>query len=142
MTNKDLRPAFPMLLLLEDDPAVRRSLQMVLQGQGFHVRAYGSAAMLLKDPDAAEAACLVTDYRLADANGIEVLTTLRGRGWPGPAILITGHGSRELGQRALDASFAVIFEKPLRQFSLAKAARRLVHPNEGELNKSPCEKVP
>ena len=57
-------------------------------------------------------------------------------------IAAAGHGSRELGRRALDASFAVIFEKPLRQFSLAKAARRLVHANEGESNKFPCEKVP
>lgn len=126
MTDKDISPSAPVLLLLEDDPAVRRSLQMVLQGHGFLVRAYASAAMLLADHGLAEAACLVTDYRLADRSGIDVLTTLRERGWPGPAILITGHGSRDLGQKALNAGFAHIFEKPLRQFSLAKAAERLV----------------
>lgn len=132
MINKDIALARPLLLLLEDDPAVRRSLQMVLRGQGFQVHAHASAAMLLEDRDAAEAACLITDYRLTDMTGIEVLEILRERGWHGPAILITGHGSKELGERARWAGFIQTFEKPLRQFSLAKAVERCVRNNAGD----------
>ena len=118
-------PARPLLLLLEDDPGVRRSLQLVLQGQGFEVRAHESAATLFADSSITRAACLVTDYQLAGTTGIDVLIALRGLGWSGPAILITGHGSNELSRRATSAGFDAIFEKPLRRFSLAKAALRL-----------------
>lgn len=120
MTKLDSGPTRPVLFLLEDDPGVRRSLQLVLQGQGFEVRAHESAARLLADSRIRQAACLVTDYRLADMTGVDVLVALRDLGWHGPAILITGHGSKELSQRALTAGFAAIFEKPLRKFSLAK----------------------
>ena len=132
MTKPYTAPARPLLLLLEDDPGVRRSLQLVLQGQGFEVRAHESAATLFADSNISRAACLVTDYRLADTTGIDVLIALRGLGWSGPAILITGHGSDELSRRATGAGFAAIFEKPLRRFSLAKAALRLAPRPNGE----------
>lgn len=126
MTKKNLDTARPVLLLLEGDPAVRRSLQLVLQGQGFNVRAYPSPAMLLAGVGAMRAICLVTGYRLAGMNGIEVLAALRGCGWAGPAILLVGHGSEKLTQQALGSGFELVLNKPLRHFSLAKLVMRLV----------------
>ena len=126
MKEKNPCPSRPVLLLLEDDAAVRRSLQLVLEGQGFQVRAYASSTMLLADRSIAGAACLIADYRLADIDGIEALVRLRRRGWGRPAILITAHGSKALMRRALSSGFAIVLEKPLRQFSLAKTVRQLV----------------
>lgn len=125
MTKLDAGAARPLLFLLEDDPAVRRSLQLVLQGRGFDVRAHESPVTLLADEGICAAACLIADYRLAHMTGIDVLLALRGLGWLGPAILITGHGSKDLSKRAAEAGFAAIFEKPLRKFSLVKALHKL-----------------
>lgn len=125
MTEPDPGAALPVLLLLEDNPGVRRSLQLLLQGQGFDVRAYASGATLLADGEADRGICLVSDYQLEDMTGIEVLGELRARGWLRPAILITGMPSAELHARATAAGFSQLFEKPLLSFSLASAVRAI-----------------
>ncbi|MEI9928825.1 MAG: response regulator [Sphingomonas sp.] len=110
----------PRLLLIEDDDTVRRSLQMLLQGQGFDVRSFASAAPALRDtPESARV--LVADYRLPDGDGLVVVRRLRERGWAGRAILITGHGSPALTEAAHAAGFDVILDKPLRQHELLSA---------------------
>src|SRR5690606_29586908 len=98
----------PPIALLEDDHAVRRSMQLLLQGRGFAVKAYGSAEALLADPETANAACLLADYHLEDMDGISVLEILRARGWTGAAILVTAYGSATLTARADAAGFSQI----------------------------------
>ena len=51
----------PRILLVEDDDAVRRSLQLLLVAQGYDVRAYRSGKGLAEDPEALKAACLLAD---------------------------------------------------------------------------------
>lgn len=115
----------PSILIVEDDPAVRRSLLLLLRGRGFGAKAWSAA-----DPALAEAArsapdCLIVDYRLEGGDGIAMLASLRANGWPGPAILISAYGSAELDARAHDAGFALILEKPLREHALIDAVSRL-----------------
>ncbi|MCI4592459.1 response regulator [Sphingobium sp. BYY-5] len=120
-----LRAAQPKILLLEDDAGVRRSLQLLLQAQGFEVRAYAASAALLADETARDAACLVADYRVEDIDGIAVLMRLRAKNWTGPAILITAFSSQDLRERATSAGYAVVLEKPLRQHVLVETISRL-----------------
>mgnify|MGYP003639109955 CR=1 FL=1 len=119
------------VLIVEDDPSARRSLLLLLTGRGFDVVAYSGVALALADADARSLACLVTDYRLQDGNGIDLLATLRGRGWTGPAILISAFGSGELAKRAGDAGFAEIFDKPMREHELVDAVGRLTRERSG-----------
>ena len=116
----------PVMLLVEDEPAVRRSLQLVLQGSGFTVRSYGSGATLLADPDAGGADGLVADYRLPDGDGLSVLRGLRAVGFRGQAILITAFGSSDLVVRAREAGFDRVLEKPLGDRVLRDAISGLV----------------
>ena len=116
----------PKILLVEDDPAVRRSLQLLFQATGYDVRAYASGATLLADDTSLDAACLVADYRMAGCDGIDTLVQLRANGWAGPAILITGFPSAGVANRARSAGFDAVFEKPLRQHALVKAIAGLV----------------
>lgn len=113
------------ILLVEDDPAVRRSIQLLLQAKGFDVRAYAAGATLLADQSNADAICFIADYRLNELDGIAVLTRLRERGWTGPAILITAFPDAGLAYRAREAGFNVVYEKPLRQHALVDAVMRL-----------------
>ncbi|WP_278393012.1 response regulator transcription factor [Sphingobium yanoikuyae] len=105
-------PERPRVLLVEDDSAVRRSIQLILQARGYDVRAFSSGALALADPSALEAACLVTDYRMAGMSGLDLLRGLRAVGWRRPAILITAHRSDYI-EDSEGALFDEILEKPL-----------------------------
>lgn len=120
------RTTRPQLLLVEDDPAVRRSMQLLLQAQGYVVRAYATGQALIDDEKAIEAHCFIADYRLEHMDGITVLSQLRERGWRGPAILVTAFPSTELSDRAREAGFSSIFDKPLRQYELVDTVSRLL----------------
>lgn len=110
-----------VVLLVEDEDAVRRSLQLFLTGRGYHVRAYSAAATLLGDRSLDQAGLLVADYRLPDSNGVHLLTTMRERGWVGRAILMTGHGSERLEEMARNAGFEIVMGKPLQHQQLLLA---------------------
>lgn len=110
----------PQLLLIEDDEEVRRSFQLLLQGHGYEVRAFGSAASAIAG-DPAQFDMMICDYLLPDGDGLEVLRALRGAGWQGRAILMTGFPDAQLVARARACGFATILEKPLRARDLVAA---------------------
>lgn len=116
----------PRLALVDDDPGVRRSLQLMLSGRGLEVRAYGAGRDLLADPLAREADVLVADYKMPEANGLELLARLRAAGWAGPAILITGYPEPDLAARALQAGFMHVLAKPLVDGALANTIAGLL----------------
>ncbi|MFT3965913.1 MAG: response regulator [Sphingobium sp.] len=114
-----------MIIIVEDDPLVRRSLQLLLLAQGHEVRTYASGQALLADGQGQDADCFIADYRLTDMDAITLLTRLRARGAAWPAVLITGLRTPELDEQALAAGFAAIFEKPLRLHTLTDMVARL-----------------
>jgi len=116
----------PTILLVEDDAGVRRSLQLLLRAQGYEVKAYFDGQPLLSDERSMDAACLIADYRLPDANGLAILSMLRERGWERPAILITAFPSSDLEDKAHAAGFDLVLEKPLRPQVLVSLVERLV----------------
>lgn len=124
--SKGVTRGFPRVLIVEDDPGARRSLLLLLKGRGLDAVAYPTATQALADAAAHPPACLVADYRLEDENGIALLEKMRGDGWKGPAILISAFGSDALSRRAEAAGFTLIFEKPLREYALVDAIRRLI----------------
>ena len=111
-------PQHPLLVLVEDDDAVRRSLQLLLFGRGFQVRSFASASSALADPGAIDARYLVADYRLPESDGVSLLRAMRARGWQGRAVLITAYASEILREAANAVGFNAIVEKPLRQQDL------------------------
>ncbi|MES2443034.1 MAG: response regulator [Pseudomonadota bacterium] len=109
------------VLVVEDDDGVRRSLELMLGGRGFRVRAYGAAEPLLADPLADVVALLVSDYRLPGMDGLAMIRALRERGWRGRAVLVTASMAPGLHDRALAAGFDVVLEKPMRPHALIAA---------------------
>lgn len=106
-------PPRPHVLLVDDDAALRMSLEFSLDLEGFEVTAMESGeALLLIDDLPLKGACLVLDQNLPGVTGVETLRQLRARGVTLPALLITSHpppGVRD----AAKASGARIVEKPL-----------------------------
>jgi two-component system, LuxR family, response regulator FixJ len=110
--TREVVPALPILLVVDDDTAVLNSLKFVLQLEGFAVRLYGSAQELLDEPGLPASGCLLVDHYMPGMSGLELLAALRRRGVTLPAILITGHPSVALRRRAEEASVRLL-EKPL-----------------------------
>ena len=101
-----------VLLILDDDSAVRASLKFYLEIEGFEVRTYSSAHELLNEDSLPASSCLVVDYHMPTMNGLEVVAQLRDRHILNPAILVTSHPNENLRNRA-DAAGISIVEKPL-----------------------------
>lgn len=114
----------PLLVLVDDDPAVLGSLTFAFETEGFSVRAYPNAEALLAQAPP-NCACYVLDQRLPGLSGLDVLERLRQLGEHAPAVLITTHPSAETRSRALAAG-AEIVEKPLLGETLARHVRDVV----------------
>lgn len=110
--QSELGPAMPVIVIVDDDPAVRSSLAFSLQTEGFSVRSYASGAELLREVPVSKPVCLVIDYKLSGMNGLDLLAELRRRQVAAPAILITTHPSAAVRERATATGTALI-EKPL-----------------------------
>lgn len=102
----------PIVVIVDDDLAIRSSLAFSLQTEGFSVRCYASGPELLADCPVAQPDCLVIDYQLPGMNGLDLLAALRSREVAAPAILITTHPTSAVRARAAAAGMVVI-EKPL-----------------------------
>jgi len=114
----------PPLILVEDDDALRRGLQLLLQGQGFDVRAFALASSALDHGRASAPGYLVVDYRLAEDDGIALLRTMRAEGWSGVAVLITAYPTPEVRTSAAEVGFAAVLDKPFRDNDLLRALLR------------------
>jgi CheY-like chemotaxis protein len=100
------------ILVSDDDPAVRRSLQLVLKSRGYAVRGYTTASALAIDPRAPCADCVIVDYNMPDIDGLALLNKLRCEGWCGRSILISAYYDDALVARALAAGVDEVVAKP------------------------------
>lgn len=108
-------------VLVEDDDAVRRSLQLLLHWRGYDVRSFASAAPLLYGTDLPTADVLIADFRLPDATGCDIRRAMGERGWTGRSVLITGYPTEYVAELAKDSGFDVTLSKPLKQQELFAA---------------------
>jgi FixJ family two-component response regulator len=106
------------ILVVDDDEAVRHSLQFALELEGLDVRLYQGAADLLSDAELPRTGCLVVDYSMPAMDGFQLVGRLRERHIDLPAILITGRSSDDLYHRAEAAGFFRLVEKPFEDSSL------------------------
>ena len=98
--------------VVDDEEPVRRSLAFLLATAGFTVRLHESATAFLAVAPSIRDACLVTDLRMPDMNGVELLRQLQARKQRLPAIVITGHGDVPLAVEAMKAGALDFIEKP------------------------------
>jgi FixJ family two-component response regulator len=78
--------------VVDDDEAVRDSLQWLLEGKDYRVKCFDSAESFLTRYDPREVACLIADIRMDGMTGLELQDRLIERKSPLPIVFITGHG--------------------------------------------------
>jgi FixJ family two-component response regulator len=125
--SEDRPNARPVVLIVEDDDSVRRSLQLLLRSAGLDVRAHESSTAAVADPLALECDCLVADLMMPDLSGIALLRLLREKGWKGPAILISGFVTPAATAEALDAGFMTILPKPIPEAFVVREVRKALN---------------
>ena len=87
-----LIPKKGTVYVVDDDEAVRDSLQWLLEGKGYRVRCFDSAESFLRRYDSREVACLIVDIRMGGMTGLELQSRLIDIRSPLPIVFITGHG--------------------------------------------------
>ena len=102
----------PVIVVVDDDPAVCNSLKFSLELEGFKVRGYRSAADLLSGKALGDCSCYVIDQRMPGMSGMELIARLRERQIATPAILIVSQPNDVLSARAAKAQVPIV-EKPL-----------------------------
>ena len=122
---------YTVVIVVDDDTAVRNSLKFSLEIEGFAVVAYRCAADLLDSSDPPDCGCFVVDQNLPGMTGLDLIAKLRERRIQAPAILITSHPSAAVIDRAKQA-YVRIIEKPLLNNTLIDGIRVAClqpHPN-------------
>jgi two-component system response regulator FixJ len=102
----------PIIYVVDDDEAVRDSLQALFEAEGFEVAVFASGRAFLSGGEAPADGCLVTDVRMPDMNGLELLAALSERAEAPAVIMITGHGDVPMAVRAMKLGAADFIEKP------------------------------
>ncbi|HRD27073.1 MAG TPA: response regulator FixJ [Caulobacter sp.] len=109
--------------IIDDDEAMRDSLAFLLDTAGFSVMASASARAFLKTIPDPRLGCIVTDIRMPDMTGLELIKALRADGHDYPVIVITGHGDVPLAVEAMKSGVIDFIEKPFDDETLLDAIR-------------------
>lgn len=118
-------PVKPSVYVVDDDDAVRDSLDAYLTLKGMNVTAFGSAQELLSQDDVSPNIWIL-DVNMPSIDGFTLLEMLRERGHDEPVVLITGLGDPDTRARAERAGVAAFFDKPIDPPVLFSALRGLL----------------
>ncbi|PVM93703.1 DNA-binding response regulator [Caulobacter endophyticus] len=102
---------------------MRDSLGFLLQVNRIAFRLFDSAQAFLDELPPAGSGCLLTDVRMPEINGLELVRRLRGQGWDDPVIVMTGHADVALAIEAMKAGVSDFIEKPFDEEVLLTALR-------------------
>ena len=109
--------------IIDDDQALRESLAFLLRTAQFEVRSFDSAKTFLDALPDASLGCVITDIRMPEMSGIDLLRRLKELKVGVPVIVITGHGDVPLAVEAMKIGAADFFEKPFNDDQLVSSVR-------------------
>jgi FixJ family two-component response regulator len=104
--------------VVEDDEAVRDSLELLLKSDGKPVKPYDSATAFLKDYSDKMAGCIVLDIRMPGMDGMELQKKLNEKHSILPIIFVTGHGDVPMAVDAMKEGAVDFIQKPYREEAL------------------------
>src|SRR6187401_62199 len=116
-------PSGNLVYVIDDDDAARDSLEFLLRTAKIEVRSYESAIAFLAKLPTGSAGCIITDVRMPELSGVDLLKRLRDLGLSLPVIVITGHGDVQLAVEAMKAGAIDFFEKPFDDDHLLASVR-------------------
>lgn len=112
------------VILVEDDPAIRDALQILLSGGGYDVQAFESGEAFLESFQPEGICCVLLDMNLPGMSGLEVQKVLLEKGGHLQVIFLTGHGEVPLAVEAMRAGAIDFIEKPSNDRELLEVLER------------------
>ena len=121
-----LIPKKGTVYVVDDDEAVRDSLQWLLEGKDYRVRCFESAESFLARYDPREVACLVVDVRMGGMTGLELQNRLIDNHSPLPVVFITGHGDVPMAVDTMKKGAMDFIQKPFNETQLLTLVERML----------------
>ncbi len=121
-----LIPKRGTVYVVDDDEAVRDSLQWLLEGKDYRVRCFESAEAFLSRYDAREVACLIADIRMGGMTGLDLQNRLLERQSPLPIVFITGHGDVPMAVETMKKGALDFIQKPFNEDQLVDLVERML----------------
>ena len=115
-----------IVYVVDDDEAVRDSLQWLLEGKDYRVRCFESAEAFLARYDPREVACLIADIRMHGMTGLELQDKLIERHSPLPIVFITGHGDVPMAVDTMKKGALDFIQKPFDESALVSVVERML----------------
>ena len=122
--------------VVDDDEAVRDSLQWLLEGKDYRVRCFDSAETFLSRYDPREVACLIVDIRMPGISGLELQDRLVERKSPLPIVFITGHGDVPMAVTTMKKGAMDFIQKPFKEEELVSLVERMLDQARDSFNDS------
>jgi RNA polymerase sigma factor (sigma-70 family) len=116
----------PTIFIVDDDPSVRESTELMLKSVGFNVKTFVSAQDFLNARFQEGPGCVVLDVRMPGMSGLELQEKLVSVKTPLPVIFITGHGTVPMSVRAMKAGAVDFLQKPFEEQDLLDAIQRAI----------------
>lgn len=129
MTQPQAPADDPLVVVIDDDAAVRDSLDNLLRATGYAVRAFAGPQAFLDCAASDAAACLLLDVRLGNADGLDFQQALIDSEILIPVILMSGHGDIPMTVRAMRAGAVTFLPKPFAEEDLLAAVAEAVARN-------------
>ena len=117
-------PREQTVFIVDDEPAIRRSLQWLIETLQVPVQTFPSAASFLEAHPTEEPGCLILDLRMPDMNGLDLQQELIRRGFETPVIVLTGYGDVRSAVRAVRSGALEFLEKPVDDEVMLNLVRR------------------
>lgn len=114
-------PEVPLIAIVDDDDALRNSLDDLIRSIGFRAQGFASAEAFLNSNQAHDTACLILDVRMPGMNGLALQRQMVATNWQIPIIFITSHSDDDARARALEAGAVAFLYKPCREEELIDA---------------------
>jgi len=129
---------WPIVFVIDDDPAVRKALGNILRSVGICAELLGSAREFARNKLPETPCCLLLDVRLPDLNGLEFQAELERAGINIPIVFMTGYGDVPMSVKAMKAGAVEFLTKPFRDQDLLDAVHAAIERNrqQREKNKS------
>jgi FixJ family two-component response regulator len=121
-----LIPKKGTVYVVDDDEAVRDSMQWLLEGKDYRVRCFDSAESFLARYDPREVACLLVDIRMGGMTGLELQDRLLERQSPLPVVFITGHGDVPMAVDTMKKGAMDFIQKPFKEEELVRLVEKML----------------
>jgi len=125
-SSNSLIPKKGTVYVVDDDEAVRDSVQWLLEGKGYRVRCFDSAESFLSRYDAREVACLLVDIRMGGMTGLELQARLIEIRSPLPIVFITGHGDVPMAVDTMKKGAMDFIQKPFNEADLVRLVEQML----------------